>query len=386
MTNLYITDLLKEALKQGASDIHVKVGRPPILRIDGQLHVLNNFDSVSQQEIKKMVSSIVSDSQKQRYESDLDIDMSYSVSGLGRFRVNIFQQRGSPGLAIRVIPFEIPTTQQLQLPNVIQRISDKKRGLILCTGSSGSGKSTTLAAMANHINSNRSEHIITIENPIEFLHRDKQSVINQREIDSDTKTFAGALRSALRQDPDVILLGEMRDSETIGTAMMAAETGHLVLSTLHTSDAAETINRICSHFPPHQHEQIRVQLAAVLKATISLRLLPRLDGNGRVPAVEIMITTPFISSCIIDRDKTRLIPEAIAAGGSQYDMQTFDQSIVNLYQNGLISHQDALKYSSNREDLELMIQGVQSAAVEHVQDNSLISKSLAVDDSRDSTN
>lgn len=383
---MHINDLLKEALTKGASDIHVKVGRPPILRVDGQLHLLDSFNPVSQEEVKKMVSSILSNSQKRRSQNDLDIDMSYSVSGLGRFRVNVFQQRGSPGLAIRVIPFEIPTTQQLELPSVIDRISDNKRGLVLCTGSSGSGKSTTLAAMANHINSNRSEHIMTIENPIEFLHRDKQSVVNQREVESDTKTFAGALRSALRQDPDVIVLGEMRDYETIATAMMAAETGHLVLSTLHTSDAAETINRICSYFPAQQHEHIRAQLAAVLRATISLRLLPRLDGNGRVPAVEIMITTPFISSCIIDPDKTSLIPEAIAAGGSQYDMQTFDQSIANLYQNNLISHQDALKYSSNREDLELMIQGVQSAAVEHVQGNRHISKSLAVGDSRDTTN
>ena len=245
---------------------------------------------------------------------------------------------------------------------MLERISNEQRGLILCTGTTGSGKSTTLAAMIDYINAQRCEHIITIEDPIEFLHRDKKSIVNQREVEVDTRSFAAALRSALRQDPDVILVGEMRDYETIETAITAAETGHLVLSTLHTLDATETVNRIIAVFPPHQQKQIRLQLAGVLKAVISMRLIPRADGHGRVPAVEVMIATPFIRDCIINKDKTKLIHEAIAAGVSQYGMQTFDQSIFNLYKKDLITYDEALRRASNPDEFKLKIQGIQSTS------------------------
>jgi twitching motility protein PilT len=266
------------------------------------------------------------------------------------------------GLVLRVIPVKIMTVRELGLPVVLEKISQEQRGLILCTGTTGSGKSTTLAAMIDYINSQRCEHIITIEDPIEFLHRDKKSIVNQREVEVDTRSFAAALRSALRQDPDVILVGEMRDYETIETAITAAETGHLVLSTLHTLDATETVNRIISVFPPHQQKQIRLQLAGVLKAVVSMRLIPRADGHGRVPAVEVMIATPFIRDCIINKDKTKLIHEAIAAGVSQYGMQTFDQSIFQLYKKELISYDEALRRASNPDEFKLKIQGIQSAS------------------------
>jgi len=284
------------------------------------------------------------------------------VPGLGRFRCNVFQQRGTVGLVLRVIPVKIMTVRELGLPMVLEKICNEQRGLILCTGTTGSGKSTTLAAMIDFINAQRTEHIITIEDPIEFLHRDKKSIVNQREVEVDTRSFAAALRSALRQDPDVILVGEMRDYETIETAITAAETGHLVLSTLHTLDATETINRIISVFPPHQQKQIRLQLSGVLKAVISMRLVPRADGHGRVPAVEVMIATPFIRDCIINKDKTKLIHEAIAAGVSQYGMQTFDQSIFQLYKKELITYDEALRRASNPDEFKLKIQGIQSTS------------------------
>jgi twitching motility protein PilT len=284
------------------------------------------------------------------------------VPGLGRFRCNIFQQRGTIALVLRVIPVKIRTVRELLLPPVLEKICWEQRGLILCTGTTGSGKSTSLAAMIEYINSHRIEHIITIEDPIEFLHRDKKSIVNQREVEVDTKSFAQALRSALRQDPDIILVGEMRDYETIETALTAAETGHLVLSTLHTLDATETINRIISVFPPHQQKQIRLQLAAVLKAIISMRLLPRADGLGRVPAVEVLISTGYIRDCVENKEKTKLIHDAIAAGTSQYGMQTFDQSLFQLYKSGLITLEEALRRATNPDEFKLKIQGIQSTA------------------------
>jgi twitching motility protein PilT len=304
----------------------------------------------------------MSNRQKQKFKDNLEIDIAYSVPGLGRFRCNVFQQRGTVGLVLRVIPVKILTVRELGLPIVLEKICQEQRGLILCTGTTGSGKSTTLAGMIDFINAQRTEHIITIEDPIEFLHRDKKSIVNQREVEVDTKTFAAALRSALRQDPDVILVGEMRDYETIETAITAAETGHLVFSTLHTLDATETINRIISVFPPHQQKQIRLQLSGVLKAVISMRLVPRADGHGRVPAVEVMIATPFIRDCIINKDKTRLIHEAIAAGVSQYGMQTFDQSVFSLYKKELITYDEALRRASNPDEFKLKIQGIQSTS------------------------
>ncbi len=359
---MHINDLLKIATERGASDLHLKVGSHPVLRINGRLAPLTEIKKLMQEDTIAMGFSLMNARQKQKFKETLEIDIAYSVPGLGRFRCNIFQQRGTVGLVLRVIPVKIRTIRDLLLPKVIEKICQEQRGLVLCTGTTGSGKSTTLAGMIDYINSIRTEHVITIEDPIEFLHRDKKSIINQREIGVDTRNFAAALRSALRQDPDVILVGEMRDYETIETALTAAETGHLVLSTLHTLDATETINRIISVFPPHQQKQIRLQLSQVLKAVISMRLVPRLDGNGRVPACEILVSTPYIRTLIEEKEKTKLIHDSIAGGTSQYGMQTFDQSLFFLYKKELISYDEALKRASNPDEFKLRIQGVQSTA------------------------
>jgi twitching motility protein PilT len=357
-----INDLLKIAVERKASDLHLKVGSAPVIRVDGDLHPLVELKKLLQEDTIAMAFSIMNARQKQRFKEEFEIDIAYSVPGLGRFRCNIFQQRGAVGLVLRVIPARILNMKELLLPPVLEKISEERRGLVLCTGTTGSGKSTTLAAMIDYVNASRTEHIVTIEDPIEFLHRDKKSIVNQREIDVDTHSFSGALRSAMRQDPDVILVGEMRDYETIETALLAAETGHLVFSTLHTLDATETINRIIAVFPPHHQKQIRIQLAAVLKAVISLRLLPRADGIGRVPAVEVMIVTPYIRDCIENKEKTKYIREQIALGTSQYGMQTFDQSLYTLYKNGLITLDEALHRASNPDEFKLKIQGVQFTA------------------------
>jgi twitching motility protein PilT len=304
----------------------------------------------------------MSSRQKERFKHQLETDIAYSVPGLGRFRCNIFQQRGSVGIVLRLIPSRIQTFKELMLPPVLEKVCEEQRGLVLVTGTTGSGKSTSLASMIDYVNTRRIEHIMTIEDPIEFLHRDKKSIINQREVDVDTKQFSVALRSALRQDPDVILVGEMRDYETIETALLAAETGHLVLSTLHTLDATETVNRVISVFPPHQQKQIRIQLASVLKAIISMRLLPRADGLGRVPAVEVLIATSYIRDCIENKEKTKLIRDAITQGTSQYGMQTFDQSLYLLYKNGLITLEEALRRATNPDEFKLKIQGIQSTS------------------------
>ncbi len=359
---MHINDILKVAAERKASDVHLKVGAHPILRIDGKLNVMTEFKRLMQEDTIAMAFSIMSSRQKERFKQDFEIDIAYSVPGLGRFRCNIFQQRGSVGLVLRLIPARIQTFKELLLPPVLERICQEQRGLVLVTGTTGSGKSTSLASMIDFINTRRIEHIMTIEDPIEFLHRDKKSIINQREVDLDTRGFATSLRSALRQDPDVILVGEMRDYETIETALLAAETGHLVLSTLHTLDATESINRIISVFPPHQQKQIRIQLAAVLKAIISMRLLPRADGLGRVPAVEVLISTPYIRDCVENKEKTKLIRDSIAQGTSQYGMQTFDQSLYLLYKNGLITLEEALRRASNPDEFRLKIQGIQSTS------------------------
>jgi twitching motility protein PilT len=359
---MHINDLLKIATERRASDLHLKVGSYPVIRVSGALLPLSELTRLSQEDTIAMAFSIMSGRQKQKFKDHFEIDLAYSVPGLGRFRVNIFQQRGTVGLVLRVIPSKILTTEELMLPPVLKTIADERRGLILVTGTTGSGKSTSLAAMIDYINSTRTEHIMTIEDPIEFLHRDKKSLVNQREVEVDTKGFAAALRSALRQDPDVILVGEMRDYETIETALNAAETGHLVLSTLHTLDATETINRIISVFPPHQQKQIRLQLAAVLKAAVSMRLLPKSDGTGRVPAIEVMRTTNFIRDCVENKDKTKMIHDAIAQGTSQYGMQTFDQSIYQLFRKELISMEEALRRASNPDEFKLKLAGIESTA------------------------
>ncbi|RLE30082.1 MAG: type IV pili twitching motility protein PilT [Acidobacteria bacterium] len=359
---MHINDILKAAAERKASDVHIKVGAHPVIRIDGKLQLLTEFKRLMQEDTIAMAFSMMSSRQKERFKQFLETDIAYSVPGLGRFRVNIFQQRGSVGMVLRLIPSRILNFKELQLPMVMEKICEEQRGLVLVTGTTGSGKSTTLAAMIDYINTHRIEHVMTIEDPIEYLHRDKKSIVNQREIDVDTKNFTNALRSALRQDPDVILVGEMRDYETIETALLAAETGHLVLSTLHTLDATETINRVISVFPPHQQKQIRIQLAAVLKSIISQRLMPRADGLGRVPAVEVLISTSYIKDCIENKEKTKLIRDAISQGTSQYGMQTFDQSLYLLYKNGLITLDEALRRATNPDEFKLKIQGIQSTS------------------------
>ncbi len=359
---LELNEILKIALKGGASDIHMKSGLPPMFRVDGALVPLKNGERLLPEDIQRMAFSIMNPVQKQRFEEAREADLAYGIPGLGRFRVNAFQQRGTVGVVFRVIPFGVKTVEQLHLPKVVESISMEQRGLVLVTGTTGSGKSTTLAAMIDHINSNRTCHIITIEDPIEFLIRDRRSIVNQREIGFDTQSFANALRAALRQDPDVILVGEMRDFETIETAITAAETGHLVMSTLHTLDATETINRIISVFPPYQQKQIRLQLASILKAVISQRLVPRADGKGRVPALEILVSTARVRECIADKDRTKELHDAIAKGFTTYGMQTFDQSLMQLVKGKLVTYEEALKHVSNPDDFALRFRGIASTS------------------------
>ncbi len=357
-----INELLKMAHSLNASDLHIKIGSPPVLRIYGQLTPITSEKRLSQEDAMKIASSIMTPGQNEIFKKKNDIDLAYSIPGLGRFRCNIFIQRGAIGIVFRVIPMRIPTIDELLLPGVIKKISMEQRGLILVTGATGSGKSTTLAAMIDMINNEMTEHIMTIEDPIEYLHKDKKSIVNQREIGSDTESFSKALRQALRQDPDVILVGEMRDFETTQTALAAAETGHLVLSTLHTIDAAETINRIISVFPPYQHKQVRMQLSSVLKGIVSMRLMPRADGKGRVPAVEVLVATATMKDCILDPDKTRLIHDVIEQGAIHYGMQTFDQSLFGLLKSGVITYEEALRAATNPDDFALKVKGIQSTS------------------------
>lgn len=355
-----IDELLKIAIESDASDLHLKAGNFPIVRIHGRLKALTSFPRLSVENTRELTNQMTNDYQKELLKQDLDLDLAYSVPGFGRFRGSVYQQRGSLAVVMRIIPLEVLTIKELLLPEVLETIALSKRGLVLCTGTTGSGKTTTLASMIRHINENRKENIITIEDPIEYLHRDKDSMISQREVGADVKSFSRGLRASLREDPDIILVGEMRDLETIETALLAAETGHLVLSTLHTTDVVETINRIISVFPPHHQRQIRIQLASILKSVISQRLIPKKEGMGRVPAIEVMINTPYISECIHDRDKTATIRDAIAAGVSQYRMQTFDQSIYQLYRDGYISYEQGMIYSTSPDNFKLRVMGIQS--------------------------
>ncbi len=357
-----INELLTESVAKSASDLHLKVGSYPIIRVNGELVSMESQGKISQEDIVSIVATTMNETQKKRYLEKREIDLSYGISGLGRFRVNIFQQRGTIGMVFRVIPMKIATIEELGLPKILEKLAIEPRGLILVTGTTGSGKSTTLAAMIEHMNTHKTMHIMTIEDPIEFLYKDKKSLINQREIGIDADSFANALRSALRQDPDVILVGEMRDFATIQTAMTAAETGHLFLSTLHTIDAAETINRIIAIFPPYQQKQIRMQLASVLKGVVSQRLVPKADGKGRVAAVEVMVSTATIRESIVDPDKTRRIHDVVAAGASQYGMQTFDQSLYKLYTQNFITYEEALRRCNNPDDFALKVKGIQSTS------------------------
>ncbi|MFQ5588083.1 MAG: type IV pilus twitching motility protein PilT [Nitrospiria bacterium] len=357
-----IDTLLKASMDRGASDLHIKAGAPPMARVNGLLQPLQQFQRMGKDDVAALAFSVMHAAQRNAFKENREIDLAYSAAGLGRFRVSVFMQRGTVAAAFRVIPSKILSLEKLLLPASIHKLSLEHRGLVLVTGTTGSGKSTTLASMIDIINTTQTANVITIEDPIEFLHRDKKGIVSQREIGLDTHSFSGALRTALRQDPDAIMVGEMRDFETISTALTAAETGHLVLSTLHTLDATETIHRIVSVFPPYHHAQVRMQLATVLKGIISMRLMSRADGAGRVPAVEVMITTQTIAEAITDPEKTRNIHDLIAAGKSQYGMQTFDQSIYEHHQNGVISYDEALKWTSNPEDFALKVKGVQTTS------------------------
>ncbi len=353
-----LNQILAEAFSREASDIHIKAGAPPIFRINGILQPWKKFKPLDYNDVSKMAFGLMNDWQKERFIKNREVDMGYEVFGLGRFRVNVFQQRGKIRVALRVVPYQIKSLEELYLPLVIRNIALEQRGLVLVTGTTGSGKSTTLASMIDIINNERNCHIITIEDPIEFIHEDKMSIVDQREIGSDTITFSNALRVSLRQDPDVILVGEMRDFETIETALTAAETGHLVMSTLHTLNATETINRIISVFPPYHQKQVRLQLGAIVRGVISQRLVPRADGMGRVPAVEVLVSTARVRECIIEKDKTNEMNDAITKGLTAYGMQSFDQSLMFLMKESLITYDEALKHCTNPDDFALRVKGI----------------------------
>jgi twitching motility protein PilT len=350
---------LEEMVRRNASDLHLKVGRAPVLRIHGDLSE-TDLPTLRPEDLRKCADQILNPRHREAFDEGREIDFAIGVQGLGRFRVNIFQQRGTLGLAFRSIPLEIPSLRDLQLPGVLEKISQYPRGMVLVTGVTGSGKSTTLASMIRHMNDTRAVNVVTVEDPIEFLHRDQSAFISQREVGTDTISFHDALRHVLRQDPDVIMLGEIRDRESMETVLKAADTGHMVLSTLHTTDAAQTLGRIISFFEPHQHPHIRGLLANSLRAVISLRLIPRADGTGRVPATEVLSNTAAIAERIRTGDDTHSIPDLIAEGRVQYGMQTFDQSLMELYHKGLISFEWALHYASNPSEFSLRVSGVEA--------------------------
>ena len=356
-----LKQMLEEMLSSQASDLHLRVGVRPTIRVDGVLRYISD-EPMTPQNMEEVMNQILSEEQKKRFLKRNELDLALSVSKMGRFRINFYRQRGTVGIALRAVNTTIPSFEELNLPPVLKRLADDRRGLIVVTGTTGSGKSTTLAAMIDHINSSRSENVLTIEDPIEYIHRNKKSMIAQREVGGDTESFVTALRHALRQDPDVVLVGEIRDLETMSIALTASDTGHLVLSTLHTLNAVETVNRIISFFPPHQHQQIRLVLAATLRGVVCQRLLPRCDGPGRVPAVEVLVNTALVKEYIVDPMKTPLIIELIESGATQYGMQSFDQSIMNLYKRGMISYEEALTQATNPDDFELRIKGITGAA------------------------
>lgn len=353
-----LRDSLHELVRRGGSDLHLKVGRPPILRVNGEL-THTELPVLRPDDLRRCSEQMLSPRQREEFAERKEIDFAVGVQGLGRFRANIFHQRGTLGMTFRSIPFEVPALETLDLPPVLERIANFPRGLVLVTGVTGSGKSTTLASLIRQMNDRRPLNIVTVEDPIEFLHRDAQAIISQREVGSDTHSFHDALRHVLRQDPDVIMLGEIRDRPSMETVLKAADTGHLVVSTLHTTDAAQTIGRIISFFPPHQHQEIRGMLASALRAVISLRLIPRADRPGRVPAAEVLINSAAIAQLIRTGDESQSIPDLIADGQVQYGMQTFDQSLLDLYSKGWISYEWAMHYASNPSEFALRVSGVQ---------------------------
>jgi twitching motility protein PilT len=356
-----IKKILEEMINQGASDLHVKAGLPPVARVDGKLRHLS-MERPSPKDLEEIAGQILTPSQKDRFTKTREVDFAFGVAGLARFRANFYVQRGSIAMVFRHVPVNIKNIDELQLPGILKNLALRQRGLIFVTGTVGSGKSTTLAAMVSEINRTANKNVITVEDPIEFLHHDEKSIINQREIGSDTTSFHEALRHILRQDPDVILVGEIRDALTMEIALMAADTGHLVFSTLHTIDATQTINRVISFFPPHQHQEIRYLLAATLQSVIAQRLIPIKEGKGRVPAVEVMIVTSTIREYIIDPEKTPLIQQAIREGVTSHGMQSFDQSLRKLMTDGVITLEEALKNSSNPHEFSLRMKGIQATS------------------------
>ena len=356
-----IKKVLQRMVELKASDLHVKVGTKPTARVNGQLVMLDE-QAPTQADLEATVEQILTPKQKKTFEETKEVDFAFGVTGLSRFRSNFYQQRGTIAMVFRQVPATVPSFEELNLPGVIEEIATRPRGLVLVCGTVGSGKSTTLAAMIDSINRQEAKNVITIEDPVEFLYRDKKSTISQREVGLDTASFAEGLKHILRQDPDVILIGEIRDAETMQTALMAADTGHLVLSTLHTTDAPQTVNRIISFFPPHQHEEIRFLLSSSLQAVIALRLLPRADVEGRIPAAEIMTVTSTIREYLIDTQKTSLIKGAIQDGVAQYGMQTFDQAMMKLYSEQKITLETALRYCSNPTEFELRVKGIHATS------------------------
>ena len=353
--------MLIEMLNRKASDLHIRVGIRPHLRINGLLEQVA-VDPLTIDDVEAIVGQLLNEKQLERFRRKNEMDLALSVAKLGRFRINMFRQRGTSGIAIRAVNTIVPSFDDLNLPPVVGKLAMERRGLIVVTGTTGSGKSTTLASMIEHMNANRFDNVLTIEDPIEYIYRDKKSIITQREVGADTDSFATALKHALRQDPDIIMLGEIRDLDTMSIALTAADTGHLVLTTLHTLNTVETLSRIISFFPPHQHDQIRLLLAGTLKAIICQRLLSRCDIPGRVPAMEVLVSTATVRDCIMSKEKTVDIPDLIEQGGQQYGMITFDQSIMHLYRNGMISFEEAMNQCSNPDDFDLRVKGITGAA------------------------
>ncbi|HVS59097.1 MAG TPA: PilT/PilU family type 4a pilus ATPase, partial [Gemmatimonadaceae bacterium] len=353
--------ILQHMIQQNASDVHLKVGRPPSLRVHGQMVSLE-MAPLTQEDLRSLAEQIMAPKNIKEFSEQKESDFALAVPGIGRFRVNAYQQRGTIAYAMRTVPFQAKTIAELNLPEVCERIALMPRGLVLVTGITGSGKSTALSSMLHYVNQNRHVNIITIEDPIEFLHRDIKSSINQREVGTDTNSFSQALRRVLRQDPDILLVGEIRDIDTLDTALKAAETGHLVFSTLHTTDATQTINRVLSFYPPHQQTEVRYMLSTALRAIISLRLVRRADKTGRVPAVEILVNTEAVREQIRDMTKALNIPQLIKEGAVPYGMQSFDQSLMNWYHKGVISYDDALFAATNPAEFSLRAQGIAASS------------------------
>lgn len=352
-----LVEICRSAERQGASDIHFKAGLPPMARVDGELRPLRGTGPLSKEAVAKLAWNLMTPMQREKFKSAQDLDCAFEVPGLARFRVNVFRQRQAVGMVLRSIPTEVMTIDELGLPEVLKDIARTPRGMVLVTGTTGSGKSTTLASLIEEVNRNLPHHILTIEDPIEFAFKDRKSIVNQREIGVDSRSFAAALKAGLRQDPDVILVGELRDQETMEIALQAAETGHLVLSTLHTLDAAETINRIVGFFEPHHQDQVRRQLASTLQAVLSQRLVPK-KGGGRVAAVEVMRNTGTISECISDPDRVKEISDHMAKGSKLYGTQTFDQAIFRLIQARKVTLEDGLRFANNPDEVQLWLSGI----------------------------